>query len=102
MVNDDLEDIEDFEMSTEELIKQPLNKKIENILPYILLHWTNRNFKKKWEWPIKNPKYGLYEDPPEPSNSELSSKIQKGIKNILFSKLKIKEIVADKKKQSIL
>ena len=37
---------EDVEMSEEELIHQPISKKIENILPYLLIHWTSQSFKK--------------------------------------------------------
>lgn len=89
----------DFEMSPEELTNQPLYRKIEHILPNLLLHCTNRNFRKKWTWPIKNPKYNLYEDyrPTPETSSELKSAFASGINKLIFSKMNLKEILLKKK-----
>lgn len=91
---------EDFEMSVEELIAQPLNKKIENILPYLLIHCTKRLFKKKWEWPVKNPRYGLYEDMPDipATTKDVKTTITKGLNQLIFNKLNIKDLIAKKNK----
>lgn len=95
----DSEEDEEVEISKEELMKQPLNKKIENILPHLLTHCTKRLFRKKWTWPVKNPKYGLYEDIKNFSEekNEVKSMMTKGLNKLIFAKLDIKGIL--KKKQ---
>ena len=96
---------EDIVLSKEEQINQPLNKKIENILPYLLVHCTKRVFKKKWSWPIKNPKYGLYEEQksiPVPRNKEeLKETMKIGINKLIFSKVNIQDLLAKKRRGEI-
>ena len=92
----------DVEMTDEELIHQPIHKKIENILPYLLIHWTSQLFKKKWVWPVKNPKYGLYEDNVlNAETKEVKDAVAKGINKLLFSKMNIKEILMNHKKSEM-
>jgi len=90
---DDEEDV-----TLEEMISQPLSKKIENILPYVLNNWTSRTFKKKWTWPVKNPKYGLYEEAKkEDGTAEVKSIISKGISKMVISKIGSKFLLKTRK-----
>jgi hypothetical protein len=91
------EDDQEIDMTLEERLKQPLNKKIENILPYLLKYCTSRSFKKKWVWPVKNPKYGLYEDiKPNQKTLELKGLMGRGINKLILSKMNIKELIKKK------
>jgi hypothetical protein len=49
-------------MSEEERINQPLDKKIENVLPIIYANCMNNAFKEKWKWPAREPETGLFKD----------------------------------------
>ena len=96
---------EEIEMTEEELISQPLSKKIENILPILLMFCTKRIFKKKWIWPTKNPKYGLYEEPrtaQAPKNmTELKKTMTIGLNKLIFNKMNFKELLEKKRNGKI-
>ena len=91
-----LENEEGAFMSHEEHINQPLYKKIEHLIPFILAFCTSLNFKKKWKWPRKNPHTGLYTDVKEAGVKEVKSMMVKGIKNLIISRFNLKEIVKKK------
>jgi hypothetical protein len=87
------EEIELFEdMTDDDKIAQPLHRKIENILPNILLYCTSNKFKKSWVWPIKHPKYDLYESKNYKVN-EVKKLLSKGITRDFFKKLVINLIM---------
>ncbi|CAI2379577.1 unnamed protein product [Moneuplotes crassus] len=95
---------EEIFLTEEELLNQPLNKKIENILPNLLTNCTKQGFQKKWEWPTKNPKLGLYEEVvhiPQ-NNTELKQTMAIGINRLIFNKLGFRELIAIKKRRRML
>ena len=75
---------EAVEMTEEEWINQELHKKIENILPHLLLYCTKKNFKRRWNWPLKNPKFGLYEKAKK-TVTEVMNIMQRGMKKLVLS-----------------
>ena len=97
------EDDEEVEMTIEEMINQPLHKKIENIFPYLLANCTKRVFRKRWVWPIKTPKYGLYEDVKSPvsDTKEVKSAMTLGLNKLIFSKMNIQELLRKKKEAAL-
>ena len=50
---EDIDDSEYDSLTKEEQVNQPLHKKIENIIPYLLAYCTSKGFKKKWKWPVE-------------------------------------------------
>lgn len=80
----------------EEDKNQPLHKKIEHIIPYLLAFWTSKPFKKKWKWPRKNPHNGFFTDVKEKGVREVKTLMVKGMNRLIFSKLNLKEIVKKK------
>ena len=88
------------EMTEEEWINQPLHKKIENILPNLLLYCTSKAFKRKWNWPRKNPKYGLFEKAKKTVN-DVKSIVQRGMQSLIISNINIKKLLENKKKKEM-
>lgn len=83
-------------LSKEEHINQPLHKKIDHLIPYLLAYCTSKAFKKKWKWPRKNPHTGMYTDVKEQGLKELKHYMVKGINKLIFSRFNLKEIVKKK------
>jgi hypothetical protein len=92
----DLADEEGAYMTESEHVHQPLHKKVEHLIPYLLAHWTSKAFKKKWKWPRKNPHTGLFTDVREEGVKEVKSMMVKGINKLIFSRFNLKEIVKKK------
>ena len=88
---------EAVEMSEQEHINQPLHKKVDHLMPYLLAYCTSKSFKKKWKWPRRNPYTGFYTDVKENQVKEVETIMLKGINRLIFSKLNLKEIVRKKK-----
>lgn len=91
-----LDDAEGADMTEFEHVNQPLHKKIEHMIPYLLAYCTKKPFKKKWKWPRKNPHTGFYTDIKEKSVKEVKTMMIKGMNRLIFSKLNLKEIVRKK------
>ncbi|CAI2373014.1 unnamed protein product [Moneuplotes crassus] len=83
-----------YGMSLVDRISQPLHKKIENILPNLLLNCTTNRFKKQWVWPTKHPDYDLYENKNYKVNV-IQKIISKNISKTFFQMLGIEKIVKE-------
>lgn len=94
--NLDLDDAEGADMTELEHINQPLHKKIEHMVPYLLAYCTSKPFKKKWKWPRKNPHTGFFTDVKEKGVKEVKTLMIKGMNRLIFSKLNLKDIVRKK------
>ena len=93
---EEIDDSQSANLTLQEQINQPLHKKIENMIPYLLAYCTSKSFKKKWKWPRKNPHNGFYTDVKEKGVKEVKTLMLKGINRLIFSKLNFKEIVKKK------
>ena len=91
------ENKEGADMTEFEHIHQPLHKKVDNMIPYLLAYCTTKAFKRRWKWPRKNPHTGFYTDVKEKGVKEVKTMMLKGINRLIFSKLNLKEIVKKKK-----
>lgn len=91
------------EMSPSERADQPVHKKIENILPNLLLFCTSNKFMKQWVWPTKHPKYDLYENKTYKVNV-IKKLASRPVSRTFFHKLGIHDIVEEavRKKRALL
>lgn len=84
-------------LSEDEHVNQPLVKKIDNMIPFLLAFCTSLGFKRKWRWPRKNPHNGLYTEVKESGVKGLKAIIVNFIMKVIVSRLNLKEIVKRKK-----
>jgi len=93
---EDLHDAEGAYMTEADHVHQPLHKKVEYMVPYLLAYCTSKSFKKKWKWPRKNPHTGLFTDVREEGVKEVKSMMVKGINKLIISRFNLKEIIKKK------